>query len=225
MNQQKIMIIAIIVLVCFVLSGVIKHYLNKKYTLKLMNAMADDEETFNQLVDSTMIKLLFEPFNREYLRLNYYIAHDNAIKIKNQIDLLDKMRTNKAQQQAYMNLAFQYYIMGRKEKEAKKMGKRLIAFIQANGADNEDLIIEDINMNLAIFIDHDQSLIPTMGEKIEQTEKDEKATWLFRRAYLYKHNNQPELAKQDLEEALNHVTNDGQKEVIHKILEEGLDVL
>ncbi len=225
MDTKNIVIILVLAVVLVIATTLIKNFLMRKYTLKLMNAMAEDEETFNSLVDSFMVKSLFEPYNREYLRLNYYIAHDTAVKVKNQVDLLDKMRMNKEQKQAYMNLAFQYYVMGRKEKEAKKMGKRLIEYIQSQELEDGELMIEDINFNLAVFIDNDMEQLPKITEKIESTEKDEKATWLFRRAYLYKHNGKKEEAENDLREALNHVSNEGQKEVINKILEEGIDLL
>ena len=105
------------------------------------------------------------------------------------------------------------------------MGKRLIEYIQSQELEDGELMIEDINFNLAVFIDNDMEQLPKITEKIESTEKDEKATWLFRRAYLYKHNGKKEEAENDLREALNHVSNEGQKEVINKILEEGIDLL
>lgn len=225
MDQKQILIVAVIVIVLMALSAILKNYFSKKYTIKLMNAMSEDEESFNALVDSFAIKALFEPFNREYLRLNYYIAHDSAIKVKNQIELMDHMRMNKTQRQAYLNLAFQYFIMGRKEKEAKKMGKRLIAFIQEQELEDSELMIEDINFNISIFIDRDIHQLDAISQKIENTTGDEKATWLFRRAYLYRHNDKKAEAEQDLKESLNHVTNEGQKEIINKILEEGIDLL
>ena len=78
--DKKVIIVIAVAIVMTAAIYIVRRVLVKKYTMKLMSAIIRDQQEFLNLVDSFMVKFLFEPYNREYMRLNCYIANGSDKK-------------------------------------------------------------------------------------------------------------------------------------------------
>lgn len=217
--DNKILIAFAVAVGLTIATNFLKNHFMNRYTLKIMKAMAEDEQTFNNLIDSNPVKLLFEPFNREYMRMNYYIAHDNFNKIQEQAVLMEKnMRTAKKQKLAILQMLFQYYLSKENKTKTREYQKKLNEFFDENGYEEE--VKEEINISVAIFIDKDTSLLPMLDEKINEGGQQAIA-WLMRRAFLHNELKEEEKAADDLKKAYELCEDNNQKEVIEALLKAG----
>lgn len=212
----------ILLLIVFGLSivmNLVKKYLINKYSVDIIKAMAEDEKTFNDLIDKKTVKLLFEPFNREYTRMNYYIAHDNMKKLNEQLELLETgMRLNKRQKYAVYQQAFQFYLTKVHPSKTREYQKKINDFVDENNYD--PAIKEELKISVGIFIDKDKDLLPVLTKKIE-TDTDNAGNWYMRRAYLYNGLDNDTKAHEDLEKAYELTSEGPQKELIKALLETG----
>lgn len=217
--DNKILIAFAVAVGLTIATNFLKNHFMNRYTLKIMKAMAEDEQTFNNLIDSNPVKFLFEPFNREYMRMNYYIAHDNFNKIQEQAVLMEKnMRTAKKQKLAILQMLFQYYLSKENKTKTREYQKKLNEFFDENGYEEE--VKEEINISVAIFIDKDTSLLPMLDEKINEGGQQAIA-WLMRRAFLHNELKEEEKAADDLKKAYELCEDNNQKEVIEALLKAG----
>lgn len=215
-----------IILVLIIFAGTIimslgKKFLMNKYSIEIIKAMAEDEKTFNDLIDKKAVKLIFEPFNREYTRMNYYIAHDNIKKVNEQLELMEtKMRLGKKQKLAVYQQAFQYYLSKAHPSKTREYQKKINEFVDENNYD--PAIKEELKISVGIFIDKDKDLLPVLTKKIE-TDTDNAGNWYMRRAYLYNGLNNDTKAREDLEKAYELTSEGPQKELIKALLETGFN--
>lgn len=214
-------ILLLIVFGLTIVMNLVKKYLINKYSVDIIKAMAEDEKTFNDLIDKKTVKLLFEPFNREYTRMNYYIAHDNMKKLNEQLELLETgMRLNKRQKYAVYQQAFQYYLSKAHPSKTREYQKKINEFVDENNYD--PAIKEELKISVGIFIDKDKDLLPVLTKKIE-TDTDNAGNWYMRRAYLYNGLNNDSKAREDLEKAYELTSEGPQKELIKALLETGFN--
>ena len=169
--DNRILIAIIVCIILAVIINIVGKYIRKKYTIKLMKAMMTDEDEFLKLLDSFIVKYLFAPYNREFMRLNNYIARSADKKVKEQISLMEKMRMNRKQHFAVYQTAFQYFITINSESNAKNMQRKMNIFIDENNLDPQ--MKKSIEMDMKMYFDKDISTIPYIDEKIEDVnEKD-----------------------------------------------------
>lgn len=187
---SAVVVIAVLIVIYFV-----RKYLIKKYTVELMKTLMEDEEKFFNLLDSFKIKLLFQPFNREYLRLNNYIARGADKKIKEQIAVMDKMRVDRKQRFATYQTVFQYYLSQDNETQARNMQRKMNAFVDENNLDPG--LKEKMNMEIKMYFDKALSTLPYIDQNLEEASSDEdKAVWNLRKAFVLKENNRLDEAKE-----------------------------
>lgn len=119
--------IAILIIVILFLSFILPFLLRRLYLKKLFSKLEQKEiEGLNLLLDSTLCKLLFRPFNREFLRLNGYLMNNDFEHIDSQfIFLIHKMQLNPDQSLSVLNKAFNYYLSKRDVKHTNKVLKEM----------------------------------------------------------------------------------------------------
>lgn len=218
MNKVTIAFIICIVLTILLYLG--QKYLERRYTIKMMKAILEDEQKFMELCDSFVVKMVFHPFNREYMRLNCYIAHASDKKVKEQVSLIEKMRVNTKQLYQTYQTAFQYFISTNKESSAKNMQRKLNAFIDENRIDPSAKTA--IEMDIKMYFDKDLNTLPYIDEKLEDCTDAETAVWNFRKAFILKYNGKLDEAKKCMEIVVKYTTEPTQKKEMQRLLDNDL---
>ena len=207
--DNRILIAIIVGVVLAIIINIIRKYLEKRYTIKLMKAMMADEDDFLKLLDSFVVKYLFAPYNREFMRLNNYIARGADKKVKEQISLMEKMRMNRKQRFAVYQTAFQYFIT-----------VKMNIFIDENNLDPQ--MKKSIEMDMKMYFDKDISTIPYIDEKIEDSDDAEKAVWNLKKAYVLKANKKLEEAKECIRLVIQYTNDPTQKKIMQELLDNDL---
>ncbi|WP_294562770.1 hypothetical protein [uncultured Traorella sp.] len=218
--DNRILIAVIVGILVVVVMNLVRKYLEKRYTIKLMKAIMTDEDEFLKLVDSFMVKYLFPPYNREFMRLNNYIARGADKKVKEQISLMEQMRMNRNQRFAVYQTAFQYFITINSESNAKNMQRKMNAFIDENKLDPE--MKKTIDMDMKMYFDKDISTLPYIDEKLENCDDADKAVWNLKKAYVLKANQKLEEAKECIRLVMQYTNDPTQKQIMQDLLDNNL---
>ena len=144
-----------IILLISLIAGIflIRKLLTMFYTKKLVNEFTNHPDQFEKVLDSKPVRLLFEIFNREFMRLNYFITYSKKGKVDEQVEKIEKMKLNKQQRFTIFQLLLQYYISIDEEKKARKLQKRYNAFIDENNLDK--VLKYNMDMELKIHFEKD----------------------------------------------------------------------
>lgn len=219
--MKEIFIVLIVVVVSSLIIFFVRKHLTKKYTMELMKAIiVEDMDTFTDLIDSTKIKLLFDPFNREYMRLNCYIAHGQDKKVNEQVSLMDKMRINRKQRYAVYYNVFQYFISTNNETNTRNMQRKMNAFIDENNLDPN--IKNDLSMEIKLYFDKDICTLPYIDEHLKNANDQEKAVWNLKKAYVLKENKRLDEALKCMEIVVNCTTDPIQKKEMQALIDNNL---
>ena len=190
------------------------------YTKKLVNAFTDDPDCFEKKLDSAPVRLLFEVFNREFMRLNFYITYSKKGKIDEQAEKLDKIKLNRNQKFSVFQLLLQYYISTNQENKARKLQKRYNAFVDENKLDK--VLKNNMEMELKIHFNKDITTLSYIDMNLEKCSSAEKVAWNFKKAIVLKANNQIEEAKACIQEVIEHTHDEKQKEMMQELLNHDL---
>ncbi len=125
-NKFLILVVAslLIYAVIVVISMVVR---NKKLDqmVALLNEKRFDE--FDKLVDSKIVKWVFDPFNIDYVKLNSYMIRGNKKLIDKQFEVFENKRIKKHQRDDVDLKAFNYYLQEGESKKTKKYYDRIQA--------------------------------------------------------------------------------------------------
>lgn len=218
-------ILIIGILVITVLYHFIKKHLVNKYSNELMELIINgDEEKFNELLDSNVVKYVFAPFNREYMRLNLYIMNNKTNKVKEQIDLIKRMNLLAQQKIAAYKIAFQYYVSIKSEGNARKLLKTICDLVDKNDKLDKAIKLE-CSMEIKMVFDKDLKTIPYIDDNLKECSNPEKVAWLIKKATLLKSNNKLEDAIECIKQALVYTTDEDEKEIINELINSRLENL
>lgn len=219
--MEKFIVGIVAFLVVLVVVYFVRKALIKKYTMDLMKLLvSQNENEFIKLLDSGMVKTLFVPFNREYMRLNFYIAHGQDSKIKEQVSLMDQMRVDRKQRYATYNTVFQYFISTNNETNARNMQRKMNAFIDENNLDPN--MKYDLRMEIRMYFDKDMGTIPYIDEHLENANDQDKAVWNLRKAFVLKENNKLDEAIKCMEIVVKHTSDPTQKREMQELIDNNL---
>ena len=221
--MNKYIIIAVVLLGTFLLHQIITKALEKKYTYSLMKSITDDEQTFTNKLDSLIVKYLIPIYNREFFRLNYYIVHSNAQKIKEQLASMEDLKMSKTQQLTLYQTVFKYYITTNKKTEARNISRKINAFVDENNLDKD--IKTQHEMEIRIYLDKDIKAIPYIDSILEDCTDQEKAIRYLEKTYIYKANNQLDKAKECMNKVIEYTNDEKQKQIFKELLADNLENL
>lgn len=200
----------------------IKKYLFDKYSNELMEYLVnDDRDNFIKLLDSTMVKFVFAPFNREYMRLNMFIMINDLNSVVEQVDLIKNMTLLAQQKLSAYRIAFQYYISIKKEAEAKHLLKTICDLVDKNNKLDNSIKYE-CSMEIKIVFDKDLSTLEYINKNIKDGSDPEKVSWNIKKATLLKANNKINAAIECIKEALAYTNDDDEKEIIQNLIDSKL---
>lgn len=218
--MKKYIIIAIVLIVTFLLHQFLTKILVKKYTYSLMKSITEDEETFSNKLDSLIVKYLIPIYNREFLRLNYYIVHSNDKRIKEQLSFMENLKMNNAQHLSLYQTAFKYFITVNKKTDARNISRKINAFVDEHNLDKD--IKTQYEMEIKIYLDKDINAIPYIDSILENCEDQEKAIRNLEKTYIYKTNNQLDKAMECMNEVIKYTTDENQKQIFKDLLSNNL---
>ncbi|MGN1344854.1 MAG: hypothetical protein ACI4U3_09745 [Traorella sp.] len=177
--------------------NLLKKLLTNHYFRILSNSMLESEQVFNSKIDSLPVKLLFRPFNREFIRLNYYMIHHDEKAVANQANFVEnKMRLSKKELRMVLFTTFEFFISCEHKTKVKEYQNKLLKYLDEN--EPHSSLKDEINMSVSVFIDHDINQLPYITEKIEKSNDKEKIDWYIRRAHLFEFCGRIEEAINDL---------------------------
>lgn len=221
--MEKFLKFIVIFIVAFIVLYFGRKFLVQQYTKKLVQSVGEDEEVFNKTLNGLMVKMLFPPFNRDFLRLNYYIAHEDDSKVDDLCEDMVRRNLNKKQEFSVLQTVFQYYLMQKNGRKTKKYQKQLLSFFDKYQFDQG--FKDDVNLNVRIQIDGDIKTLSAIDKNIKRTEENEKATWYIKKAYVLKCNDQLSEAKECIKKAIEATNQPLQKSMLEKILADDLKAL
>lgn len=113
------------------------------------------------MLDNPVVRHLFPPFNRGFLRLNALDAKGDAKEAGREVQRLLALNVPKEQRQALLDRAFNFYLRHADRANAQ----RLLGLIRESGAD-ERTLAEDKRL-FAILIDRSSAHIAEMETELE----------------------------------------------------------
>lgn len=105
----------IYVLIIVVSKSIMNHKLNQMIILLQNHRFSE----FDQMMEKKIIKIVFNPFNIDFIKLNSYLIRDDAKRIDDAFANFDSVRLSSKQRDEIDLKAFNYYLFI-DEKKAKK---------------------------------------------------------------------------------------------------------
>ena len=124
---------------------------------------------YEELLNNPRLGLLFTTSERELLRLNGYMALGTDDKIKQQFDLLNKIKLKPKLALDLYHKELTYYIDTVKYDKALDSYKKLKEILLKQKHKQAKKLLEEANLIISIYIHKDISLIPDLVDKAEKT--------------------------------------------------------
>ncbi|HIW18112.1 MAG TPA: hypothetical protein H9886_03150 [Candidatus Faecalicoccus intestinipullorum] len=125
-----------------------------------------DFQSFDRLINRSLIRALFPPYNLEYLKLNRYLLEDNKGKIDQQFDLLLRA-SKKSQKEDIFLKAFEYYAFNQNKKKANKYFEELQKL-------KNPKITKYVNLIYDVFVLNQSNHIEELEKDFENVSQDQK---------------------------------------------------
>lgn len=218
MNEDimTVLIVTMVSVGCFVGFQLLVNF----YSTKLTESISNNPEKFKKMIDSRIVKILFDNFTREYMQLNYLIAHGTKIEVRDHIFKIDRLKLSNNQRNSLYRSALQYYISINDEKDALKIQKRYNEFVDKNNLNPE--MKNEFEMEMKMYFHKSISTLKYINEKIELCKESNKHIWYLKKAYILKENNRLKEAKECMHSAIESTSDKKKKEELIKILNNDL---
>lgn len=175
-KQHFILLIIIFTVLCLVITKGIKHY-KFKQLLSCLNQ--NDFEKFFSLADSRLTKLLFQPYNLEYLKLNALLMKQDAKAIDTQFDKLLRFKLTKIQKADLLSKAFSYYLKMTNKQKCQSLLKEIQML-------DDPSLTKEAQKMYAIILEGNTNYIQETEEKLRTANKEEKTYLSYLLAIQYK---------------------------------------
>lgn len=176
----------ILVIVLILIDFIMRHVASDRITRYFAQGSYDE---LLQFMDSFIAKMYLHPFNRDFVRMNAYIAKDddeNALKV---CDCLLNAHLNKKQRAATEDKAFTLYLDAGKYKDAKKMLKLIEA------RDKDEAYERSCRQMYEIIANRSSVYLDGMLEELPNAKGERKAQLLSLIALQYGNRGQQTKAK------------------------------
>lgn len=202
---------------------ILMQYLTKKYSNELRDALTNNPDKFDSIIDKPLVKFLFQGAGREFIRLNYYMAYGTDKEVKEQFELLDSMKLHKKQKNQLYQTILQHYIMKNDKESCLALVDRYNAFADANnlGEDSKKAFAMEIEM----YFEKSLSCIDYIDERMEFSSEAEKVILNYKKAVILKEHNLIEEAKECVRYILEATTDPKQREIMQEALDNNLETL
>ena len=178
MGKEAGIIIGIVAIVVYFGRNIM---INKLYN-DLMNVIGKDEEVFLKKINSFLVKMSFQPFNRDYMTLNHYIMMENDKKVEEQFNYLDAHKLNKNQTLNLYQKVFTYYIKKNDSIKARDVYKRLCNYVDEKKLDPK--MKKSYEKDILVYIEKNPKVLKTLDQLLETANDDAKALLYLEKTYV-----------------------------------------
>ncbi|EFY09426.1 hypothetical protein PT226_05320 [Erysipelothrix rhusiopathiae] len=202
MDYLKIFMIFV---VAFIAIQLLIRLLGKKASDKAMKAfMESDTPTFTKNIDSWLAKLTIPTFNRNFFKLNYFMSVNDSEQVQSIAQGMEKLHMNRNQKLEYLMKLYEYALMRDEVESTKQALEALRTFIRESDMDNRTQLLEKLDLDESIFINHDMDSLAAIDTLIEQSPEELKGVWYFRKAMILEENGHDQRALTEIERAMRH---------------------
>lgn len=194
-----------IFVVAFIAIQLLIRLLGKRASDKAMKAfMESDTPTFTKNIDSWLAKLTIPTFNRNFFKLNYFMSVNDSEQVQSIAQGMEKLHMNRNQKLEYLMKLYEYALMRDEVESTKQALEALRTFIRESDMDNRTQLLEKLDLDESIFINHDMDSLAAIDTLIEQSPEELKGVWYFRKAMILEENGHDQRALTEIERAMRH---------------------
>ncbi|AYV34785.1 hypothetical protein [Erysipelothrix rhusiopathiae] len=194
-----------IFVVAFIAIQLLIRLLGKRASDKAMKAfMESDTPTFTKNIDSWLAKLTIPTFNRNFFKLNYFMSVNDSDQVQSIAQSMEKLHMNRNQKLEYLMKLYEYALMRDEVESTKHALEALRTFIRESDMDNRTQLLEKLDLDESIFINHDMDSLAAIDTLIEQSPEELKGVWYFRKAMILEENGHDQRALTEIERAMRH---------------------
>ncbi|MDE8044380.1 hypothetical protein PT129_02620 [Erysipelothrix rhusiopathiae] len=194
-----------IFVVAFIAIQLLIRLLGKRASDKAMKAfMESDTPTFTKNIDSWLAKLTIPTFNRNFFKLNYFMSVNDSEQVQSIAQGMEKLHMNRNQKLEYLMKLYEYALMRDEVESTKHALEALRTFIRESDMDNRTQLLEKLDLDESIFINHDMDSLVAIDTLIEQSPEELKGVWYFRKAMILEENGHDQRALTEIERAMRH---------------------
>lgn len=194
-----------IFVVAFIAIQLLIRLLGKRASDKAMKAfMESDTPTFTKNIDSWLAKLTIPTFNRNFFKLNYFMSVNDSEQVQSIAQSMAKLHMNRNQKLEYLMKLYEYALMRDEVESTKQALEALRTFIRESDMDNRTQLLEKLDLDESIFINHDMDSLAAIDTLIEQSPEELKGVWYFRKAMILEENGHDQRALTEIERAMRH---------------------
>lgn len=161
--SNTLLVLILLCILFYIILLFIKSSMQKKLVLAIKQK---DFQSFDRLINRSLIRALFPPYNLEYLKLNRYLLEDNKGKIDQQFDLLLRA-SKKSQKEDIFLKAFEYYAFNQNKKKANKYFEELQKL-------KNPKITKYVNLIYDVFVLNQSNHIEELEKDFENVSQDQK---------------------------------------------------
>ncbi|MDE9418565.1 hypothetical protein P1O00_00930 [Erysipelothrix rhusiopathiae] len=192
-----------IFVVAFIAIQLLIRLLGKRASDKAMKAfMESDTPTFTKNIDSWLAKLTIPTFNRNFFKLNYFMSVNDSEQVQSIAQGMEKLHMNRNQKLEYLMKLYEYALMRDEVESTKQALEALRTFIRESDMDNRTQLLEKLDLDESIFINHDMDSLAAIDTLIEQSPEELKGVWYFRKAMILEENGHDQRALTEIERAM-----------------------
>lgn len=172
MSKNLNIIIIIIITLLLIFVPILLKRLTWKKLIKQLND--EDYNAFFHTLDTTVCKLSYSAFNREYMRLSAYLAMRDDNQIETQLDLLKNMRISNKQKASVGSRGFYYYLEKGKIKKAEGMLTYSKGYADEKTYHNMEIQYSILLKKESKYIDDVKSILNSMWDGTSKLDPDKK---------------------------------------------------
>ena len=161
--SNTLLVLILLCILFYIILLFVKSSVQKKLVLAIKQK---DFQSFDTLINRSLIRALFPPYNLEYLKLNRYLLEDNKGKIDQQFDLLLRA-SKKSQKEDIFLKAFEYYAFNQNKKKANKYFEELQKL-------KNPKITKYVNLIYDVFVLNQSNHIEELEKDFENVSQDQK---------------------------------------------------
>ncbi|MGN1398872.1 MAG: hypothetical protein ACI4WG_02595 [Erysipelotrichaceae bacterium] len=174
-------ILVIIVVVMALASAIIPNMMRNKYQNQFVELFKNGQfEQLEELLNKSVVKYLFMPFNLEYIRLNIALIKEDSQAIDKQIDLLTGMKMTEKQKEDVYIKALNYYVTMDDVDRAKKI------YELAMTLKNESLK-KSADITYDVFVNKGYKYLDELEKNLDNCPKEYKVFNSYLVALMYEH--------------------------------------
>ena len=211
----------VLTIICLIGSLFYKKWATNRALEELYALKIKDKDEYIKALDSYYIKFTFSEFNRNLMKLNYWIDERNEEKIHEVLNSISKIKLSEKDRAALYTKMFGYYIDKKEYDKAKKMADSLLPLIENKKDEQSVLLVGETKQIVEIYCNKNTALIEDLEETLETIDnQDVKSILAYRIARLYYVKKDFDNVKKYIELAIKYSNNAKTISDLNKILKD-----